>query len=163
MAEQPDGDRPSSAFDPNPRDSDKAGLTSGQRRAARLLALGRKQVVVARMVGVCKDTIINWKKNPEFRAEIESHHQSALDTIRGKIEGSFPDAMKALANLRDCAQDEGVRLGAAKAQADYAARLLLAVMAQQAKARDTSESADERASAIIESLEEMDSRSGDLA
>jgi hypothetical protein len=65
---------------------ESAGLTERQQSAARRIAAGWSERHTATVEGVCRATIQNWKKLPDFQAEIERARAARLDpTPRGTL------------------------------------------------------------------------------
>lgn len=162
MAETSDGDRPSTAGGDSHRSAPESTLTPSQRRAARLIALGRKISKVARAIGVDDGTIFRWRRDSKaFREEITRLENESIDRIQGALVASFFGGLHQLEELQH-SDDDFVKLGAAKARTDYGARLLLAILQQRFKSGVGIKSAEEQAEEFIAALREMDKVSGEL-
>jgi hypothetical protein len=157
MAEQPDGDRPSSA---NPNNAEKraiSSLTNGQRRAARMIALGRKIAEVARALRVGPRVLFEWRKHPEFAAEVERWHREQEDAVRSALFDSFEpmlDVLKGEATNVEAASME--RTVAAKGVIDAVMKIYLGSKAALAKVKEATDSAEDRAEAIRDAMREAD-------
>lgn len=157
MAEQPDGDRPSSANHEIDRNRTVSTLTNGQRRAARMIALGRKVTEVARALRVRPTTIFQWRKHPEFAAEVERWHREEEDAVRSALFNSFEpmlDVLKGEATNVEAASME--RTVAAKGVIDAVMKIYLGSKAALAKVKEATDSAEDRAEAIRDAMREAD-------
>lgn len=73
-------------------------LTARQRRALEGLALGHRVTQVARDVGVSRDTIYRWLKQPEFVAELRRLGDAALERTQRSLAALSEDAATTLAD-----------------------------------------------------------------
>ena len=81
-------------------------LNPNQLKCISLLINGMTQKAVAKEIGVCEDTICNWKKDDEFMLEYTSSLKQSMKSVAVK---AFQTEVKLLS-----ARSENVRLAAAK-------------------------------------------------
>ena len=60
-------------------------LKPKQKRAAQMLAFGHKNVTIASLLKIRPETLSRWKRNPEFRAEIDAHAHVELEVMQRRL------------------------------------------------------------------------------
>lgn len=154
MAEQPDGDRPSSAIAETGRKTTDSPLTHGQRRAARMLALGRKVTEVARVLRVSPTTIFDWRREiPAFSVEIERWHREQEDAVRSALYDRFARMLDVLDGESTNGEASAMeRIVAAKAVIEAVLKLHINTRNIAAKTKDTERSAEDLAADVRRAL-----------
>lgn len=74
-------------------------LKPAQLSAIQFLLEGHNNVEVARLVGVSKGTLTNWRKNALFDAELQRQRITNLDELRGRCDGMAHEALDKLREL----------------------------------------------------------------
>lgn len=154
MAEQPDGDRPSSAIAETGRKTTDSPLTNGQRRAARMLALGRKVTEVARVLRVSPTTIFDWRREiPAFSVEIERWHREQEDAVRSALYDRFARMLDVLDGESTNGEASAMeRIVAAKAVIEAVLKLHINTRNIAAKTKDADRSAEDLAADVRRAL-----------
>ena len=88
-------------------------LNERQAQAAALLVQGMSCKAVAEKVGVTPQTISTWKKDFEFRAQINALKLQVLTDARDALQRLAPEAIDVLRDLMGQASNEEVRRKAA--------------------------------------------------
>jgi hypothetical protein len=92
---------------------DHPPLRPVQRRAVQLLALGKRNVDVAREIGLRDETISRWKHLPNFAAALEAAMQEFEQEASELLRQGLPKAIVNAERLMSC-RVESVELGASK-------------------------------------------------
>ena len=94
--------------------SQKKTLSYRQKRAATLLVAGFKTTHVATMVGVRRETIWAWKKQPRFAKRVEKLQADFLREVRRLVLPLMERAFKALDKMLNSTNDRDIRFAIVK-------------------------------------------------
>ena len=93
--------------------------TAKQAAAVALLAAGKSYDDVIAEIRVSKRTLVRWAAEPAFSSQIRAARGRILDDIVGVLAGEASSSVRILAQLRDGAESEQVRLGACRALLEH--------------------------------------------
>lgn len=92
----------------------RSALTPLQRRAVKMVAMGRPFRVIARELEIGETTIHRWKKEkPEFNFAVEQELRALEQLADDELRSAFPVAVTNARRLLSC-QNESVELGASR-------------------------------------------------
>jgi hypothetical protein len=74
-------------------------LSPMQAQGALLMAMGRRQREVAKLVGVTHETVCRWRHLPEFESTVSRIQGELIDSTRAKHLALIEEAMTELGNL----------------------------------------------------------------
>ncbi len=89
-----------------------------QAAAIPLLAAGRSYGDVCAQVRVSKRNLVRWAAEPDFAARVSAARGRILEAVVGLLAGEAAASARTLAQLRDGAESEQVRLGACRSLLD---------------------------------------------
>ena len=75
------------------------GLTTTQFQAVTMMALGWSQVDTAKRLGICPNTLTNWKKNDGFALALQEHVGELAKEAGSRAHGLVSRAMDGLSEL----------------------------------------------------------------
>lgn len=92
-------------------------LTDAQAEAARLLSQGYSTVMIGSALGVTGQTIKNWRKLPQFQAELREQINLRAESSNYKLHDLFRKSLETCEELM-ASKNEHIRLGAARLAAE---------------------------------------------
>lgn len=87
-------------------------LDERQLKVCELLAIGTPAIEIAKVVGISRTSVYDWKKFPEIKARLEELEQDFISATKSAVVGYGPKAVSLLKDLAENADSEKVRLDA---------------------------------------------------
>lgn len=81
-------------------------------KVCELLAIGTPAIEIAKIIGISRTSVYDWKVQEEMRARLEELEQDFISSTRHAVTGYGPKAVSLLKALAESAESEKVRLDA---------------------------------------------------
>jgi transposase len=87
-------------------------LDERQLKVCELLAIGTPAIEIAKVIGISRTSVYDWKKTDEMKARLEELEQDFISSTKRAVVGYGPKAVELLKYLAEHADSEKVRLDA---------------------------------------------------
>lgn len=87
-------------------------LDERQLKVCELLAIGTPAIEIAKVIGISRTSVYDWKKTDEMKVRLEELEQDFISSTKRAVVGYGPKAVELLKYLAEHADSEKVRLDA---------------------------------------------------